>query len=210
MMKQARPNSRWSEERILQELRDARDQLFQGIKDKEQRDKDFSDYTRIVGRAIRRGLIDLPEVKEYVAGQRSVDNYAELRKFKIGLERDRIGEIDVADLWINMVAADLYKAGLAFGEIHRTLNELVNATDFPGSSFINNGECWLVRGEHARAELQKAVRRRIRTEQNLHKRILNHELEPTAGTNRSLNRHDRQVEKIVRRRQARSATTLSL
>ena len=52
------------------------------------------------------------------------------------------------------------------------------------------------------AELKKAIRRRIRTEQNLHKRILSHEPEPITESNRSLNRHDRQVEEIIRRRRA--------
>ena len=205
MMKQARPKPRWNEEQILEELHDARDQLFQGIKDKEQKDKDFSDYTRIVGRAIRRSLLDLPEVKAYVAGQRSVNNYAELRKFKLELEYDLIGEIDAADIWINIMAVDLYKSGRSFGEIHRALKQLVDAPGFPGSAFINNGECWLVRGDHARAELQKAIRRRICTQQNLHNRILNHEAEPTMDPNRSLNRHDRQVEEIVRTRRAKSS-----
>jgi hypothetical protein len=155
-MQQARPNSRWSEEQILQELHDVVDQLFQGVKDKDQKAEDLRDYTRIIGRAIRRGFFNLPEVKEYVAGQRSVNNSDELRKFKIGLERDLIGEIDAADVWINFVAVDLYKSGYSFGEIHRALKQLVNAPDFPGSSFINNGECWLVRGDHARRRTQKS------------------------------------------------------
>jgi hypothetical protein len=206
-MKQSR--HRYSEEQIFQELRDARDQLFQGFKDKDQEKRDSDDYSRLVGRAIRRGYMHLPEVKEFIAGQRSVNNYDWLRKFKIGLERDLNGEIDAADFWINMIAAELKNSGLSFGEIHRRLNRLVNAPDFPGPLFNNDGKCWLVEGDHARAELQKAIRRRIRTEQNLHKRILNHEPEPTPTPNRSPNRHDRQVEEIVRRRRARSNTTLS-
>ena len=201
---------RYSEEQILQELHDARDQLFQGMKDKEQKQKDSDDYIRIVGRAVRRRLLNLPEVAAYVTGQQSINNYVWLRKFKtIGVARDLIGEIDAADLWINMIAADLYKSGLSFSEIHRTLNRLVKAADFPGSAFINNGECWLVQGDHALAELQKVIRRRIRTEQNLHKRILTHEPELPRPAKRSPNRHDRQVEEMVYRHRARSKLTLS-
>jgi hypothetical protein len=207
-MKRAQPTPRWSKEKIIQKLDEAADQLRQGVKDQEQSAADSRAYRRAVGRAIRSGLLDLPEVKAWIAGQRSVNNYAKLRKFKIGLQRGRIGEMDAADLWLNMTAADLYEAGLSFGQVHYELGRLLIAPDFPGSSFINNGKCWLVQGDPALAKLKAAIRRRIRTKQNLYTRLLSHEPDATTGSKRSLARHDHQVEDIVRAQRARQSKTV--
>jgi hypothetical protein len=72
---------------------------------------DYREYERAVGRAIRAGVTKHPLVADWIRARRSVGDYNALRRFRLGLEAGMEPEIDEADLWIALKAADLIDEG---------------------------------------------------------------------------------------------------
>ncbi len=182
--------------RIPSYLLDAAEQLVQNrVTTSEQKEEDYRAYASAIGRTIRAGRTDIPIVKNWIAGQRSVNNYDELRRVKRGLESDRLDEMDKADFWITIRVVALIEAArsgagragqvrggyvgarrprrdVSFGQIYHELWKLLNACDFPGPLLLKNNQNWLVESARERTALKETLRLRLRTKQNLHKRLL--------------------------------------
>jgi hypothetical protein len=101
--------------------------------------------------------------------------------------------MDTADFWIVFITTELLRAaaeraelgiaqgracsphqrvrGVLFGKIYQELWNALNSNDFPGPLFVHNNQCWLLETDEERRLLHEALRRRLNTRQNLHKRL---------------------------------------
>lgn len=136
------PQQRWSREQISRQLKDAEKECQLPLAEEDERAAQ-KNYTRIVGRAIRAGMLDNPKVREWIEGQRTSGNYHALRKFKIGIEADVMPTASAPDVWIALQSADLIEKGNSLNDIREELRLLLEAKDrldwFNDDPFIVNG-----------------------------------------------------------------------
>ena len=70
-------------------------------------DKNWADYERAVGRAIRAERFGNPYVQAWMAGRRSLRDWTALRKYRLGLERGVKKEISKEDFFVAFEAGGL-------------------------------------------------------------------------------------------------------
>ena len=149
---------RWTSEQVIQNLIDAHEGFAiwhckNPDADQNSREifkDDYRTYERAVVRAIRAGLVNHPLVRDWIAARRSVGDYDALRRLRRGFEAGMSPEIDAADCWIALEAHDLIERGLSVEGVRRKL---------------------VVKAARAPKEIKQVVLRRIRSKQNLHRRL---------------------------------------
>jgi hypothetical protein len=101
---------RWSG-RSAKEIEDNRREFSQ----------DLADYEKTVGRAIRAGLLDHPDVRAWISTQRSLGEWDALRQFRLSLECGTKKTISKQDFWIKFEAYPLSEQGKKPEQIRRLL-----------------------------------------------------------------------------------------
>ena len=87
----------------------------------EQYIEDRRDYEKAIGRAIRLGLLEFPDVKLWLADRRSLGERDILRKVKKGLETGTSRPLSKEGFWVKYHAIRLYEKGRKPEEIRRNL-----------------------------------------------------------------------------------------
>jgi hypothetical protein len=145
--------------KAIKNLQDAVEGLTQGVKTDEQRTEDYRQYVLAIHRADSAGQTDHPIVQKWLSGQRS-----------IGLEK-----LELADFWIVVTAHDPIerefkrleenpKRRFRFNLVHQELWTALESEEFPNSLFVCRNQVEL-------QDLRAGLRERMRTPQNLHKRL---------------------------------------
>ena len=136
-------------------------------KELEDRHQEFSqnlaEFEKDVGRAIRAGLINHPDVRAWISSQRSLGEWDALRQFRLGLEHGAKKTLSKQDFWIKFEAMPLAEQGKKPEQIHRLLRHKLK---YPKPEDRKKWEDWI---GLSHKEIEELADRLDCTRQNFHR-----------------------------------------
>lgn len=130
------------QERALNELEEAVSELqgCRGIEPEDEEERHHQQinqdiYEEAITRAVRAGLWQHPVVREWLAARRSLGDWEELRRFRLGLERGVKKPMLKEDFWIAFEAQGLIARGKGPEAIHTALIDKLKSDEKPQEWF---------------------------------------------------------------------------